>query len=895
MPPQLDPKIKRLRRRLYNRLPLVGGRLRFRAAQALAENGSPAALYALAEGLGRSDDAEVRALALKALQQIKKQPGIDAVCEAWAEHRSPDLTRLLRARAWVTSAPPRAYVLTRLLAGREEELIGGDVEVVEPLLAAAEDPEPAIAERARRTLPRLDREESQDALCRRLLRRRHPLTREVAGAMANAGSTVVARLLARAAVESNAGGARLAMETLGELGEGPASGVVCEIWAEHRHPALTDLLVAKQWAVSSAQSPQVRVLTALKVGRLDQVTGGEASIVEPLLAACTDVDPAIAERAREALPRLKDRDAQDALCAIFIERDDALARQAALAGGYTPREGPQRALFFFLTDQWDRYAELDFDQQMVRTLYTTAGDELRQRIREKLRTAGRTDFLSIVAGKDYRGRVVEMSPVELSLLTQTLIANREWQQLWKLLFEVSFCESVRFAQVLARAGWEPGDDEDRAVFRSLAALLTGEMHLPTTDAELREVLTPVLQKAEARAISRTPATLRAQVRVNKRVNDVAFSPTQPVIALGTSARKVVVWNYRRAEREHLLGPFDHSVGRVAYAGDGTLVWGERTSRTDLPCALYLWRDDEVATPPALLGRHWGSVTALARVDERRVISAGREGKVILWDIERRKQVTQFNMRYVWARDVQISPNRERAALLYEGVYIVALPKLKKENYGFIDRKSVSRCGAFLPSDYGEENWIDSGPPPENEALLVGHYNGDVTLYTPRQRFYWGGTAYQKETLTHHAGRVEGVHVLHSRTIAITAGSEGRVRFIDLRDRSVIGEVEAPGGQVTSLHVSPDGSFMAVGNSQASFSLWDLRGLDVLNLLLAPLGKTSVSVLPVIRTLSMDEDLPSRARRALKFAEQVLQYRVRFDIEVTDAPGITAGEFDIEIE
>ena len=101
--------------------------------------------------------------------------------------------------------------------------------------------------------------------------------------------------------------------------------------------------------------------------------------------------------------------------------------------------------------------------------------------------------------------------------------------------------------------------------------------------------------------------------------------------------------------------------------------------------------------------------------------------------------------------------------------------------------------------------------------------------------------------------------------------------------------------MTSLRVSPDESFMAVGNSQASLSLWDLRVLDAQMLLESPFARARPALLATLNVLADNENLDPRARLALKFAGCVLQHRFRFDIELGEAPTIMMGEFDIEIE
>jgi hypothetical protein len=713
---------------------------------------------------------------------------------------------------------------------------------------------------------------------RRRLYSRTPLIgswqrRQAARTLAADDSTAAVRVLAEALTKSDDENVRaIALESLQQLDDWRAISAVCEVWAETRHPRLTTLLLKKEWIASIP--PRVKVLSALKQGQLDALTGGGVRTVEALVAACEDPDPIIAQRALEALSSLKHK-GREVLCRMLIEDNDPIAQRVTLEAGYFPKDEQQRALFFFLTEQWERYDGLDFDRRLLRTAYVAAGDALRRRIREKLRTAGRTDFLTVIAGRDQQTRAAEMVPREIDLLIQTLIANEEWPRLWDLAPEVSLSRSVRIVERLANAGWVPEGEESGAIFRSLAALTAREDGLPTGDTELRQLFPPALRKAQA--------------RVTGRINDLAFSPLRPVIAIGTGERRVAVWNYRQGEREQLLKIAEHSVGNVTFTGDGTLLWAERTNRTDVPCAVYLWREDRDDRSPSLLGRHTGSVTAIAPVGERQLLTAGRDRWLILWDVYLKRELASVRW-HDWARAMQVSPDEEQVALLRDGLVLAALPQLDQWLHG--GGRSVGRCAAFLPPGYAEGNWKGSGPAPENQTLLVGQYNGDVAVYYPRND-YW--ITFERQPFTRHAGRVEGVNLLHGRSVVVTAGSEGTIRFTDLDDRSIIGEVKDPLGQVTSLHVSPDECFMAVGNSEASFSLWDLRGLDVLDLLLDPLGRAPASALTTLRVVAGEAYFSPRALRTLEFAERMLRHRVRFDIELGPAPTLVAGEFDIEIE
>jgi HEAT repeat protein len=666
----------------------------------------------------------------------------------------------------------------------------------------------------------------------------------------------------------------IALDALREIEDWRRISLVCNVWAKTRHPDLEALIVERGWVASTP--PRAKVFSALLVDELDAVREGDERTIEPLIEACGDRDSPIAQRARQALGDLRTQEAQDAACRFVIENEND-APDASLqeitriirAAGYTPADEGERAAYFFLTGQWARYEGLDYDQRLLRSIYAAADDPLRRRIREKLRAAGRADFLTAIAGEGYLDRAAEMTPAELDLLLQTLTSNHKWPVLWKLIFEVPLVWSMRAAQTLVRENWTPENGDDEAVFQKLVALLQSppapgaSESLPQNQDELRALIPPAVRQAQA--------------RVPGRVNDVAFSPTRSVIAVGAGVRKIVVWNYQHARREYVSDELAHSIGNVTFTGDGALLAGERTNSVDTPCAIYYWPpspDQGWAEHPTLLGEHTGSVTALAPVDETRLLSTGRDRQVILWDVPAREAVTTSNMSYFWPRSARISPSGRQVALLYQGVHALTLPQLAYA--GLSGGSKIVRSAAFA----------------DEETVIAGEYGGDVRTFQ-RQGPHW----FQRstDTLTQHAGRVEGVTFLRRESTVVTAGSEGVIHFIAWPDREVIADVETPVGQITSLHISPDGAFMAIGHAAAALSLWDLRILQIRQLLERPFAQADAQALAVLSLLVDNEGLSPAARRILHFAQHVLRHRARFDIELGDAPSIMLGEFDIEID
>jgi WD40 repeat protein len=135
-------------------------------------------------------------------------------------------------------------------------------------------------------------------------------------------------------------------------------------------------------------------------------------------------------------------------------------------------------------------------------------------------------------------------------------------------------------------------------------------------------------------------------------------------------------------------------------------------------------------------------------------------------------------------------------------------------------------------------------------------------------------------------------MLDERSIVVTAGSEGCVRFVAWPSQELIGELEIASQQLTSLHVSSDGAFMAIGDADAVLSLWDLRTLYLLRLFTRPLAQAGPAHLAAVVALRNEASLPARLLEALRFIECILRRRFR-DIELGALPQVQAGEFDVE--
>ncbi len=792
-----EEQIEKWRQELLGNTPLIRGWLQQRRVRQLAVDGSPEAIQVLAEVLVETTDEELRTYVWEILSGVKEQRAIDVVCAIWERTRSSSapggraLERLLVERGFVAAEPTTLRVRTALKAGRPELLTTQPLpEMIPPLVAACAGSDPVAARRAADVL------------------------REV--------------------VEP--GFRTYAVEELATR------------WNATRAPILESLLLELG---QIAESPlEIQVLTALKLEQRGVVSAGGAEVVPFLLAACHDADPTIAREARLALRELSDPRAQDAVCRLFIHQDMHLARDAALEGGYVPTDAVQQALFFFLTDQWERYDTLDFDRNLLRIAYAAADAALSRRLREQMRRSGHSDFLTAVAEEDLETRVKEMMESEAELLVQMLTGRHAWERLWELVRLLHFDLSLRIVRILQEQGWRPPQDEGRRLLARLVAL--------ASDARLSGKLV---------AAQLPSARRRAGLQVLEGITDVAFAPAHQLLALGTGDRRVVLWDLAGGEPAQRVDGFQNDVGYVRFTGRGDLICAESTPDIHRPCSIYVMRQGEAHL--SSLGGHVGAITSLEPWGTEHFLSTGRDFRVSLWDPE--GQVCEQRVRY-WARVARVAQGGEVAALLSRVVSFISLPDLHEVARGWPEA-SMSGCAAFVPGE---------------DLLVVGKYNGEVTLCRRRQREIVAETA----SLVNHEDRVEAVEVLGALApLVITGAATGEVVFTQLHERVSIGRLRLPGGALRSLHVDPAGRFLALREDKHQLSLWDLRFLRLPALFVRPLAAASSEDWEALNAVQQASELPPMVQSGLRYVELLLLRN--FSARPTSAvPQIYAGEFRI---
>jgi hypothetical protein len=778
---------------LENSTPLVGWWVQRRAASRLAKDPTNRSTLALAQAALNHADSGVRRIAQRSIERVSNQASIDAVCHVWRQTRHPWLAKLITANSWIAAKPDDLRVLSALQANQIEWLVNGKASQLAILVqVASEEKDVTLVQRASNALGLVEKPASIDALW--------------------------------------------------------------TAWFETRLPVLEKIILDKN---KLARKPaEIRLVSILKTGRPEMAHNLPGALVSFVLQLAHDNDGDLSASARLILENLTQEDARQALCQQVIDPGDTIAKVVALKQGYLPQQDAQKAIFLLITEQWEAYHILDFDQRYLQLSYQAAPASLRKRILDAIRRGGQTQLLSAIAGNDFRSHVAALSKPESHTLVQILAEAQAWQKLWDSLPELPYSAALQAMRSLFAHGWQPQDFGEQEVFVHLARLAHSEIE--ESSNKIRSAI--------------PPAILRAKIHLRKgRLNDLCFAPHQPTLAIAASNRKIILWNLRSGEIQQVLNGYSRSVGQVAYSGDGRLVSAERSRENQHPCWVYL-HDGEQMKP---IWQISGPVTALVPWQQHGLLVSGRDGTLTLLNLDQENARVNTLQLQDWPRGICLPAASDLALLWGRSLIWVSLPSLMP-----VEHLQQAR---FIHNIPNQVTLL-----PQQNLLYLGFSNGSLQGYQMPEM-----SAVYPE-LPAHTAPVKAIEALPGSKTWLSASSQGDICFNAWPDPDSPGKTVQHAGRLTALRLSSDGAILATCDQASNLLIWDCRPLQIPQLLEQPLGLGTTAHLSAMQGLSEQPGFPPAIANAIEFLHTLLRFRFRYAVELSQAAELQAGEFDIHL-
>lgn len=248
----------------------------------------------------------------------------------------------------------------------------------------------------------------------------------------------------------------------------------CAHWLKTGNEFLKNIIIQAGYV---ARQPHILHLrTASLTGKTGKKEDLKRDIIEPLIKECANFDHLIATNAQEALNQLQHPEAIEIFCDYLMEHEDINLIDIAKKNRYVPKEESKRALFLFITKQWDLYEVLDFQENrpLLKQGYAHAPEWVRRRLLVVARDSGKiTHVAEILVRHGRRHKILQMVDNEWKLIIESFKSENRFEDLWKVIFIAPVEWAAEALLNIRDTGWSPGE-KDIHLWRELVNLCPQE-------------------------------------------------------------------------------------------------------------------------------------------------------------------------------------------------------------------------------------------------------------------------------------------------------------------------------------------------------------------------------------------------------------------------------------
>lgn len=300
----------------------------------------------------------------------------------------------------------------------------------------------------------------------------------------------------------------------------------------------------------------------------------------------------------------------------------------------------------------------------------------------------------------------------------------------------------------------------------------------------------------------TPRLNDSQIYYLDKLNEVRLSPDGNTLAFFKRSNNAILWDLNTGKASKKLVGHEELVTCLAFSPDNKTI-----ATGSLDRSIILW-DANTGEPIKKLERHSGMLFSVEfSKDGKQLISNSWDGTSVLWDVEKREVLSRFKVHSSSPYSAAITPN---------GLYVMTGGLDKTLKLSEIDTRIAVK-------------------------EFVGHTNvaGDICFSADDNVFATAGwdkkvrvwdmvSGLQIKKLVGHQGAVFSVDIDATNKYIVSGSDDKTARLWDFKTGKLIKTFEGHNGAITYVKITTDGKRLITSSRDGSVKIWDLeKGTEIL--------------------------------------------------------------------